>query len=242
MPLFEQYVTIACVSNEVGGRPRRQRPLDRACDLARRARHGRRRSPGRPRSWGARWTASRSGFPTAWAMDAEPGADDRRRHERRAAAGRPRLPRPPHRARAVRLCRATKWLTEIELTTCEAFDGYWVPLGWAKDGPILTQSRIDVPSGGAGPGGGRRGRWGCLGAGPRGQRGPAPGDRVPGRRRQPPISNATWVQRTALAATPGQHRLEVEAIDGTGDVQTSQVTSPAPDGARGHHRITITVS
>src|SRR5439155_10339697 len=40
---------------------------------------------------------------------------------------------------------ATKWLTEIELTTLEAFDGYWVPLGWAKEGPILTQSRIDVP-------------------------------------------------------------------------------------------------
>ena len=40
---------------------------------------------------------------------------------------------------------ATKWLKEIELTTWEAFDGYWVPLGWSKTGPILTQSRIDVP-------------------------------------------------------------------------------------------------
>ena len=40
---------------------------------------------------------------------------------------------------------ATKWLTELELTTWEAFDAYWVPLGWAKKGPILTQSRIDTP-------------------------------------------------------------------------------------------------
>ena len=40
---------------------------------------------------------------------------------------------------------ATKWLSEIELTTLEAFDAYWVPLGWAKEAPILTQSRIDVP-------------------------------------------------------------------------------------------------
>jgi RNA polymerase sigma factor (sigma-70 family) len=48
---------------------------------------------------------------------------------------------------------ATKWLTEIELTTLEAFDAYWVPLGWAKEAPILTQSRIDVPRAGA-----RRGR------------------------------------------------------------------------------------
>ena len=44
---------------------------------------------------------------------------------------------------------ATKWLTEIELTTLEAFDAYWIPLGWAKQGPILTQSRIDVPTSGA---------------------------------------------------------------------------------------------
>jgi hypothetical protein len=28
---------------------------------------------------------------------------------------------------------ATKWLKELELTTLEAFDAYWVPLGWAKE-------------------------------------------------------------------------------------------------------------
>ena len=42
---------------------------------------------------------------------------------------------------------ATKWLAEIELTTLDAFDGYWIPRGWSKDGPIKTQSRIDVPHG-----------------------------------------------------------------------------------------------
>ena len=42
---------------------------------------------------------------------------------------------------------ATKWLAELELTTLEAFDAYWVPRGWAKEAPILTQSRIDVPRG-----------------------------------------------------------------------------------------------
>ena len=40
---------------------------------------------------------------------------------------------------------ATKWLEEIELTTWESFDGYWVPRGWSKVGPIKLQSRIDVP-------------------------------------------------------------------------------------------------
>ncbi|NIR39294.1 MAG: molybdopterin-dependent oxidoreductase, partial [Actinobacteria bacterium] len=41
---------------------------------------------------------------------------------------------------------ATKWLSEIELTGWDDFDGYWIPRGWAKEAPIKTQSRIDVPS------------------------------------------------------------------------------------------------
>ena len=42
---------------------------------------------------------------------------------------------------------ATKWLRTIELTTWDAFDAYWIERGWAKEGPIKTQSRIDVPRG-----------------------------------------------------------------------------------------------
>ena len=44
---------------------------------------------------------------------------------------------------------ATKWLTEVELTSWDAFDAYWVPRGWSKEAPIKTQSRIDVPVDGA---------------------------------------------------------------------------------------------
>ena len=42
---------------------------------------------------------------------------------------------------------ATKWLKEIRLTTWDE-QGYWIPRGWARLGPIKTSSRIDVPSGG----------------------------------------------------------------------------------------------
>ena len=35
---------------------------------------------------------------------------------------------------------ATKWLSEIRLTTWDDFDGYWIPRGWGKEGPIKTQS------------------------------------------------------------------------------------------------------
>ena len=40
---------------------------------------------------------------------------------------------------------ATKWITELELTTFDAFDPYWIRRGWAEQAPIKTQSRIDTP-------------------------------------------------------------------------------------------------
>ncbi|MGH8880830.1 MAG: molybdopterin-dependent oxidoreductase, partial [Stackebrandtia sp.] len=40
---------------------------------------------------------------------------------------------------------ATKWLTELELTTFDDFDAYWIPRGWSKPSPIKTASRIDRP-------------------------------------------------------------------------------------------------
>ena len=42
---------------------------------------------------------------------------------------------------------ATKWLTDLELTTFAARDAYWVQRGWARQAPIKTQSRIDRPRG-----------------------------------------------------------------------------------------------
>jgi hypothetical protein len=49
-----------------------------------------------------------------------------------------------------------------------------------------------------------------------------------------------WLYR--WTATPGNHLLSVRATDGTGEVQTADVTRPAPDGARGHHTISVQVS
>ena len=57
-----------------------------------------------------------------------------------------RLPGPDDRARAsIGYVSATKWLVELELTTFEAYDPYWVERGWAEEGPIKTMSRIDAP-------------------------------------------------------------------------------------------------
>src|ERR671917_833776 len=38
---------------------------------------------------------------------------------------------------------ATKWLSEIELTSWD-FDAYWIQRTWSKEGPVKTQSRIDT--------------------------------------------------------------------------------------------------
>ncbi len=44
---------------------------------------------------------------------------------------------------------ATKWVTDINVTTFADAQGYWVPRGWSQQAPIKTESRIDVPNGSA---------------------------------------------------------------------------------------------
>jgi hypothetical protein len=138
---------------------------------------------------------------------------------------------------------ATKWLSELELTTLEAFDAYWVPLGWAKEAPILTQSRIDTPR--------RRieaGRTAIAGVAWAPDRGVSKVEvSIDGTWYEAdlstPIADATWVQwRSYWDATPGSHVLQVRATDGHGVVQEEITSPPAPDGARGWHTVRIEVA
>jgi DMSO/TMAO reductase YedYZ molybdopterin-dependent catalytic subunit len=245
LPMIEQYVTIACVSNEVGGglvgnakwtgvRLREVLDLagvnDSATQLVGRSVDG--------------WTA---GMPTSWVMDPS--------REPLIAVKMNDEPLPRSHGFPARLIvpglfgyvSATKWLSELELTTWEAFDGYWVPLGWAKEGPILTQSRIDVPRNGQSVPAGRVVIAGVAWAPDRGVSKVEVA--IDGEWREctlaTPISDATWVQWThawdAASAGAGAHTIEVRATDGTGDVQTADRTPPAPDGARGHHTIRVQV-
>ena len=249
MPLFEQYVTLACVSNDVpsGNQPglnlvgnalwtgvKLKDVLNNAGIQA-----------------GATQVVGRSvddftvGFPTDWAMAPE--------REPMIAVGMNGVPLPADHGFPARLIvpglygyvSATKWLSSIELTTREAVDGYWIPLGWAKDGPILTQSRIDVPAGGANLQAGRVNLAGVAWAPDRGVEGVEISiDAGPWQPTQisQPISKATWVQWLfPWDASHGLHSIEVRATDGTGTVQTADISDPAPDGARGHHKITVTV-
>ena len=142
---------------------------------------------------------------------------------------------------------ATKWITEIELTTLDAFNAYWVNLGWAKEGPILTQSRIDVPRSGQGVSAAQVQVAGVAWAPTRGiSKVEVDVDEDENWREcqlSTPLSTYTWVQwQTTLGMSPGRHTLRVRATDGTGAVQESRVTPPAPDGARGYHTISFTAS
>lgn len=47
---------------------------------------------------------------------------------------------------------ACKWIEDIELTTFDSYDPYWVRRGWSRRAPVKTQSRIDTPKPFARPG------------------------------------------------------------------------------------------
>jgi DMSO/TMAO reductase YedYZ molybdopterin-dependent catalytic subunit len=246
MPLVEQYVTIACVSNEVGGNLVGNAkwtgvPLLDVLDMAG-IKDGATQIV--PRSVDG-WTA---GFPTDWVTHPD----------------RPRTamivvkmndePLPAQHGFPARLIvpglygyvSATKWLAELELTTLEAFDAYWVPRGWAKEAPILTQSRIDVPQAGSPVAAGLVAVAGVAWAPDRGiAKVEVQVDQ--GDWREATLSTAAfgpqaWVQwKYAWQATAGTHRLTVRATDGTGTLQDPRVTPPPPDGARGYHWVEVQV-
>jgi len=242
-PIVEQYVTIACVSNEVGGNLVGNAkwggvPLKRLLDRA-----GVR--PEATQIVGRSVDGFTVGFPTVHAL-----AEDR---ESLVAVTMNGELLPADHGFPARLIvpglygyvSATKWLSEIELTTLDAFDAYWVPLGWAKQAPILTQSRIDTPRDGTSLASGSVAVAGVAWAPDRGISAvEVQVDDGPWRPAElsTPISDATWVQFVyRWDATPGSHSLSVRATDGDGEVQTADVTRPAPDGARGHHTIGVNV-
>ncbi|GAB3455118.1 molybdopterin-dependent oxidoreductase [Actinophytocola sediminis] len=141
---------------------------------------------------------------------------------------------------------ATKWVTDLELTTFAAKQGYWMPRGWSARGPVKTQSRIDSPRDGESTGSTVT-VAGVAWA-------PAIGiDRVEvgvdiddgGGRWQDAelateVDRNTWrMWRCRVELSAGEHRIAVRATDRDGQTQTDALAPPAPDGATGWHTITV---
>ncbi len=238
MPQIERYATLSCVSNEVGGRLVGNALwtgvlLKDVLDMAG-VQQGADQLVGRSVD---NWTA---GFPTEYAFD------DR---EAMIAIGMNREVLPASHGFPARLVvpglygyvSATKWLTEIELTTWDAFDGYWIPRGWAKEGPIKTQSRIDRPklrervTAGAFTLGGVA--W-APHVGIAGVEVQIDGGEWQEAELAESLSDNSWrLWKLDVDLASGDHEARVRAVDATGTYQSSRERPPAPDGAEGYHTI-----
>jgi len=241
-PTIERVITLCCVSNPVGGKyignatwvgvPLRDL-LEEAGVQA-----------------GADQIVSRSvdgmtiGTPTSVAMDGR---------DAMIAVAMNGEPLPPVHGYPARLLvpglfgyvSATKWLTEMELTTFDAYDAYWVQRGWVQEAPIVTMSRIDTPKPLSQVAAGRVMVAGVAWAQHRGITAVevrADGGAWQQAQLASVPSEDTWRQWSlAWDATPGNHRLEVRATDGTGAIQTEARAEPFPSGATGWYSTVFTV-
>lgn len=141
---------------------------------------------------------------------------------------------------------ATKWLVDLKVTRFDRDEGYWTPRGWSARGPIKTASRIEVPRDGGRVDAGEVVLAGTAWAQDTGiaavqvsvDEGPwqeADLGEVP--------SDDTWRQWVLRTELPGgRHTARVRAVDRDGTVQTAEQAPPAPDGASGWHERTFTVA
>ena len=140
---------------------------------------------------------------------------------------------------------AVKWIDEIHLTTWDGFDAYWVPRGWSKEGPMKTQSRIDVPVGRGAVAGQPTPIAGIAWAPTRGiERVEVEidgGEWLPCELGEA-LGDESWVQwHHQWTPTAGRHQIRVRATDGDGVTQGEQPVPPRPDGAEGWHTVVVTV-
>ena len=140
---------------------------------------------------------------------------------------------------------ATKWVTDINVTTFAGNYAYWAQRGWSQLAPIKTECRIDVPNGQNNIRAGNTAVAGVAWAQHKGI------EAVHVRVDQGPWNQArlaavpgidSWRQWVwEWDATPGQHVLEARATDETGYTQTSFQAQPEPNGASGYPNLSVTV-
>jgi DMSO/TMAO reductase YedYZ molybdopterin-dependent catalytic subunit len=139
-----------------------------------------------------------------------------------------------------------KWITEIELSSFDDYDAYWVKRGWARRGPVKPASRIDKPAAFAKVPAGQFTVAGVAWAQGRGiSKVEVQVDDGEWNTAEllPVPSTFTWVQwRWTWNARSGGHTVRVRATDGTGQTQTSDKATPFPSGATGWHTISVQVS
>ena len=142
---------------------------------------------------------------------------------------------------------ACKWVIDIEVTTFQqAAVAYWAQRGWSQQAPIKTESRIDVPGSGSRVRAGRVAVAGVAWAQHKGI------EAV-----EVQVDSGPWHEAT-LATVPnidtwrqwvwewedagvGQHTVQARATDKTGYTQTALQADVAPNGATGYPSTQVTV-
>ncbi|MEW6638281.1 MAG: sulfite oxidase [Actinomycetota bacterium] len=248
MPTREADITLACVSNEVGGdlvsNGRWTGVL--LSDVLAEAGVSRGSIPrGGGQLVGRSMDGWTSGFKTELALDGR---------EALLAFGLNGSELPLKHGYPVRLVvpglygyvSATKWLAELELKGWD-FDAYWIQRSWSKRGPIKTQSRIDTISDGQILPAGKVPIGGVAWAPHRGISGVEVstdgGESWNPARLARQLDVDTWRQYVYdWNATPGEYTLKVRATDGEGNTQTADESPPHPSGATGYHTVSVRVS
>ncbi|GGF32382.1 oxidoreductase [Marmoricola endophyticus] len=144
---------------------------------------------------------------------------------------------------------ATKWVTDMELTTFSDASTYWTKRGWKDQAPIKTFSRIDTPAAFSQV----SGEVPIAGVAWAQERGIEKVELKIGDADWVEADLATedsidnwrqWVYRWKPAETgqSGNVSVQVRATDKTGYTQTSDRVPPRPDGATGWDSRTLVVS
>ncbi len=242
MPLVERYITLSCVSNEVGG-PYVGTVRWLGVPLANLLRQA-----GIQR--GATQLVSTSvdgmtiGTPTEIVTDGR---------EALLAVAMNGQPLPIEHGFPARLivpglfgyASATKWVTDLNLTTM-ATQPYWVRRGYVPVGTVRTGSRIDLPR-----------PFAQLSPGPVTVAGIAFAQHSGISAVQVGVDSGPWQDaelttsvgidtwrqwRYRWQATPGTHQLRVRAANGRGELQPETRTPVFPSGATGWESVVVTVT
>ena len=243
LPAVEEFVTLNCVSNRVGG-DLISNALWKGVPLRDVLRQAQLPTSAERLAFYAA-DGYVDSFPVEWAL----------REQTLIAYEMNGVPLPPEHGFPARIIvpglygmENVKWLERIESVPA-SFRGYWQRRGWKDTAVIKTMSRIDLPAGGSNLATGVHTIGGIAFAGDRGVErvevsidGGATWKEAS---RRPPLSPYTWVLWTVdceLSEAGDGHELVVRATDGQGRLQTAEVRGSLPDGATGYHRVDVAVN